>query len=486
MILAAFVVSLVAAAELARPFRAASIAFDSQVAVLHWHRISGGQVLEMFVTTTSKPLLTAVYGLLHTISSDWRPVAWTGILMFAVGVAAASLLARRVAGPAAAGFAAVSLAGTGSLAFDVGHALAMPWALAGWAAAGLAVTSARPRYGLAGVVLLLTALARIETLVLAAAIGLTIVGARAMGRNPPRRAWLTVLVPLAAVPVMCVHDWLLARDPFLWLAVAPRYSVITDLAVLSPLEVVSLLVGRYAALGGLTLLAAVGVAWLIRWREEPAVAPLVGGLIGLGPAMAAFLVVLASRETFVSERYAAPVDVAVAFTAGIGIAAIRLRPGGGPSSRPPAPWRPLATAAIGAIAAALLVWPMGLLAPTVRSAVADNLSAAADLSRVVPALDELLAEQPFVAGEPRLAVPGRLGPRIAVDLAIPLTAIANTDALNPDTITPGLVIFHHRRAERRPSAQSFLEIDAPSVIRGITLEPLAADPERGWWIVVSR
>src|SRR5688572_17214466 len=76
MIVAAFLVALGAAAELARPFRGASIAFDSQVAVLHWQRISGGQVLEMFVTTTSKPVLTVAYGLLHAISGDWRTVAW--------------------------------------------------------------------------------------------------------------------------------------------------------------------------------------------------------------------------------------------------------------------------------------------------------------------------------------------------------------------------------------------------------------------------
>jgi hypothetical protein len=69
---------------------------------------------------------------------------------------------------------------------------------------------------------------------------------------------------------------------------------------------------------------------------------------------------------------------------------------------------------------------------------------------------------------------------------LPLTAIANTDAIDEDTLTPGLVIFHHRRAERRPSLHAFLEIDAPAVVRGIRLEPIAADPERGWWIVVSR
>lgn len=487
MIVAAFLVALGAAAELARPFRGSSIAFDSQVAVLHWQRITGGQVLEMFVTTTSKPVLTVAYGLLHAISGDWRAVAWAAILVFALGVAAASLLAWRVAGPAAAGFAAVALAGAGSLAFDVGHALAMPWALAGWAAAGLAVTSDRPRHALAGVALLVAALARIETLVLVAAIGLALAAVTAMGRSTPRRAWLTVVVPLAALPVMCIHDWLLARDPFLWLAVAARYSVITDLAVLSPLEVISLLVSRYAALGGLALLAALGVASLIRRRDHAAFGPIVAGLLGLGPAMAAFLVVLALRGTFVSDRYAAPIDVAVVLAAAIGIAAIRLAPAEGSSSQPlPARWRPLGTAVIGAIAAGVLVWPTGLLAPALRSAVADNLASAADLGRVVPALDEVLARRRAVEGVPRLAVPGTLGPRIAVDLAMPLTAIANTDAIDEDTLTPGLVIFHHRRAERRPSLHSFLEIDAPAVIRGIRLEPIAADPERGWWIVVSR
>jgi hypothetical protein len=230
------------------------------------------------VSTTPKPLLTVIYGLLHTVTNDWRPIAWATILAFGLAISGVGALVSRVAGPVAGAFSAVAVVSAPALLSDVGYSLATPWALLGWVAAGLAVCANRPRYGLAGFALLLATLARIETLVVVG-LALTIMAAGATARRPlPRRAWLVPLIAMGALPLMCLHDWLLSGDPLFWTTVAVRYSQATDLAILSPREVLLFLAGRYGAVGALTILAAIGVARLIVDRRYA----LVIGLLGLG------------------------------------------------------------------------------------------------------------------------------------------------------------------------------------------------------------
>ena len=202
-----------------------------------------------------------------------------------MGIAGVGALVSRITGPVAGAFSAVAVLAAPTLLFDVGYALATPWALLGWVAAGPAVTAERPRYGLAGLALLLATLARIETLVVVG-LALSVLAMASIARWPvPRRAWLVPLIALGALPVMCLHDWLLSGDPPLWSTVAVRYSQTTDLAVLSPREVMLFLAGRYAATGAVTLLAMFSLARLIVGRRYA----LVVGLPGLGPGVATFL-----------------------------------------------------------------------------------------------------------------------------------------------------------------------------------------------------
>ena len=202
-----------------------------------------------------------------------------------MGIAGVGALVSRITGPVAGAFSAVAVLAAPTLLFDVGYALATPWALLGWVAAGLAVTAERPRYGLAGLALLLATLARIETLVVVG-LALSVLAMASIARWPvPRRAWLVPLIALGALRVMCLHDWLLSGDPLLWSTVAVRYSQTTDLAVLSPREVMLFPAGRYAATGAVTLLAMFGLARLIVGRRYA----LVVGLPGLGPGVATFL-----------------------------------------------------------------------------------------------------------------------------------------------------------------------------------------------------
>src|SRR4029077_15638140 len=77
---------LLVGAWVIRPFSAGPVGFDSAASVIHFDRIISGQGLEAFVTATPKPLLTVMYGLVHSIVPDWRAISWLAILGLAVAL----------------------------------------------------------------------------------------------------------------------------------------------------------------------------------------------------------------------------------------------------------------------------------------------------------------------------------------------------------------------------------------------------------------
>jgi hypothetical protein len=482
-----FLLALVVGLELARPLRSASVAFDSQVAVVHFDRIVSGRPIEVFLSTTPKPLLTVIYGSLHALTGDWRPIAWAAILAFGLAIAGVGALVGRAAGPVAGAFSALAVLASPTLLFDVGFALATPWALLGWVAAGLALTAERPRYGLAGLALFLASLARLETLVLVGVALVVLIGSHVTRNAAPRRAWLVPLIGFAALLVMGAHDWLLSGDPLLWSKVAIRYTEETTLHVLSPGEVVAFLIGRYAVVGAVSLLAVIGVIRLFAARQFA----IAFGLIGLGPGVAAFLVFLAMRGIFVSDRYAASIDIAVAAAAGVALGGISIDVLERIASTFPRLTGAGTTAGVvaAAVAAVLMTWPQGPFNDTLRSQVRTNLDAGADADR---AASTIMAELATTTSRPSplLYVPTSVQPRMAVDLGLSLTEVEGTDGLTIDlaekTLQAGEVVVHDRRAERHPGALAALEVTGRTVIGGLTIEPLLADPRRGLWVLAVR
>lgn len=194
---------------------------------------------------------------------------------------------------------------------------------------------------------------------------------------------------------------------------------------------------------------------------------------------------------FVSERYAAPIDSAVLLSAGIGFGGLspdlfdqsvaRLR-----ATR----WTPRGRQALAVtasvVAAIVLAWPHGSFDPTLRMQVRQSLVAAIDADRAVPILAASLPSRSQVA-PPTLLVPSSVGPRLVVDLGIRLTAIGWTDRLIVDPAVgiprAGQVVYHDRQAEHRPDALAAFQITASTKRGDLTLEPLAVDPARGFWIV---
>ena len=494
--LALFVAALIVGAELARPLRSASVAWDSQAAVLYFERIVSAHRLEAFVPTNPKPLLTVIFGALYHLTGDWRTLAWATLLAYATGVTLTAALATRVAGWIAGVIVGTLLMLNANLLFDVGYALAVPFALVGWAVAGLACSSRTPHYTIAGLALACATLARLETVALIGMIMLALAWATIAPRRwrvaaAPRAAWLVPGIALLALPVMLVHDQLLIGDPMYWASVAPRYAASGRAHVPSLREVVGGMASHYWAMGAVLLLGIVGFAAALRARRWwIAVA-----IVGLGPGVAALLFWLAFRGVIVPPRYVAPIDVALIFSAGIGAATIGeaafARAGRSFGKRLGDSWRRRMDVAIVAGAAVLLAGPYWAVNPDLRAQVRDSLQVGieADLVRG-PMAAALATSGAADGGQPRVMVPGVVTIRLALDLGLSLQQVSGVDPSRIDIAggypPRGVIVFHSTAGDGDAPGWSELEIEAPRRVAGRELVPLATDPKAGYWVVAIR
>jgi hypothetical protein len=493
--------ALAIGAWLARPFATASIAFDSQVAVVDFSRLLAGRHVTEFLSTTPKPLLTFIFGPLELLTHDWRTLAWATLLAFAFGVVLTAELARRMSGTAAWAFVGVGLAGSGALLFDVGYSLAIPWALVGWSVAGLAVSRPQPRYGVAGVALLLATLARLETVLIISLAVIVLAAcelpfiARALERRrigrPPRRAWL-ILIGFGALLVMGLHDLLIYGDPLFWSTVASRYSA-GDPNVLSPLALFRLIGKHYLEIWPLVILALVGAWRLIRVQAWAVVL----GLVAMGPGMAAFLLFLAFRRISVPDRYLAPIDISAIVAAGIGtawllgLALARVQHRLGKARRRT---RPSKAGAIGASAllAIVVAWPTGILDAGLRTSVDGSLALAADLDQMMPSLRAIVDRTPGAqtvpmakGTAPLLLAPRAYQPRLSLDLGVPGTMLGDVSAWASSAGShpiAGQFIVHDLNADGSAAAFGPYETSVAITLDGVRIVPVASDPLRGWWI----
>ena len=491
-----FGATVIVGAELARPIRSASISFDSAATVLYFQRIVSGQPLEAFVTTTPKPLLTVLFGIVHAITHDWRSLAWLTLLANGVGVTMTAYLASRLAGPVAAAFVGVALIDNANLLTDVGFAAATPYALAGWALAGLALTGVRPRYGLAGLGLALASLARVETLII---VGVALIGLAWVSWAPrgwrfgavPRRAWVVPLVSLTALPVMLVHDQLLTGDPLYWMKVPTVYGAGFSGTLPTAVDVIRTMAGHYWAMGGVVLLAVLGSLRLLEQRR----AAVLAGLVALGPGVAAVLVFLAARHANVPVRYLAAVDVAVIFAAGVGIASIAVRAGDWQTLRRAservrvlgASILPVGAAALAAVVLSGFYWQQN---PALRTTVHDSLRLALDTDQVEPYLSVAAASNAPAAGKPSILVPVPVQPRVAVDLGRSLLEVGPISASRIDipggNPSAGQVLFHDRASDGTDPRWADFETTISRTVGPITLVPVYVDAARGIWVIAVR
>jgi hypothetical protein len=486
-----------------RPDRAGQVGFDAAASVLYFERIVAGRHLEAFISATPKPLFTILYGAIHAVTGDWRPISWLAIAAYGVAIVLLTELVWRTAGLAAAGFAAVGAIGSTVLLEDASLAYAVSWAVIGWTSAALLVTAARPRYALAGLALALAGMARFETLLLdvliaAILVALQLASRRRPGLAPPRAAWW-LLLGFLSLPVQMLHDFLLTGDPF-WSESVPALAS-RGVPVMTPLELVRWIGGHYVPLAPLLLLAALGVVVLVASRRWA----ILVGLAALGPGILAFLVFLSARGTYVSDRYLGPPDLVVLFSAAIGVGALRiplLRAGLAGIRR-----RDLRRAALGAGGAAMggalalaLVRPFAPHDPSLTRTIAANLTASVHVADTEPAIGTALDAIPGSrditppADAPddgiALLVPVLLRPRVAVDLDVPLSRIGGTNgsrlATDGTYPAPGQLVYHDRIGDPPVPAFDILEVSVPTDSGSIRVDPLVADPARGVWLDLIR
>ena len=318
-----FVIAAVLAFRFVQPLTASPVGYDTAASVLYFQRIIHGQVLERPYAATPKALMTVVDGLLYALGG-WRAISLSAVLAFAVVVTGGAALAGRLAGPAAATFAFVSLLGSRPLLLDTSLAYATPWAAIFLLIAAFGALAAPRRYAVIGLSLGAATLCRLESIVvLVGAVGAIaawwVAARRGREAPPPRAAWL-VSLGLLAIPIMLIHDWILIRDPMYWAGVSAGYAISYPSSIQSPPQITLWLIRHYMSMPLLTGLAIVGGIALVLRRHIP----LATGLLLLGPGVGAFIILLAARGTYVSSRYVYLADLAVVAAAAVGVAAIRL------------------------------------------------------------------------------------------------------------------------------------------------------------------
>lgn len=493
--LALFAVSTATALAVIRPDLVGQVGYDSAASVIYWDRIVAGQRMEAFVTATPKPWLTVLYGVLYGLTHDWRAINVATILAFGLAVTLGAVLAWRVAGPIAAGFAALGLLGSATLFNDMADSYAVAWALLGWLVAGLALSRPRPRYAVAGIALALGGMARLESVIVPGLALLVLVALAIRARwwgaaPPPRGAWL-VLIGLAAVPVQAIHDLLLTGDPLF----SSKVPVIGSTGMrISLLGVGHQIFNHYRPFLALIILALIGaVALLLRRRWAMAI-----GLAAIGPGIGAFLLFLGARGIYVSYRYTIPIDLALVMSAAVGAAWLRVEWLAAFASRLQGWLRPATGIAVGAVLALAIAGPFAPLDPAVRASIALRRNVYADAEQVRPVLAGALSAEPGAFampshpdpytgksdGPPAVVVPVLLRPRFVVELGLPLSQVAGisatglgTDGTNP---APGQLIYHDRLYDRPGNGYGLIEADQTVQVGQIRIELLYRKAPSVW------
>jgi hypothetical protein len=498
-VLAASVVFVAAAAvglSVVRPLAVGPIGPDAAAPVIEFQRLLAGQQLEGYLSQTSKPLLTLVYGVARVGTGDWRSVSLLAIGSFALFVATAALLAGRVAGLAAATFAAVALGLYPQLLVDVTFAYGASWALLACAVAGMAVLADRPRYGVAGVALALGALARPEILAVTAfAIAVLVVAwliSRVGRSSAPSRRTLLLALGLLALPVLAIHDWALTGDPLFWATTAAANSVGQGnvRSLLGVIRFVGHHILRLAPLLPFATIALVGFIVQGRWREAV--------VVSIVPAaVATFFIASGARGTAIDSRYLLPIDVSLAWAAAVGVGALnapvirrRLR------RETPRRLRRLTTRSVLPIVAGLVLGvalaPSWLMAPSAHRSAARQRAKEANAALAFSTLRDLMGDVPQWRGSKPtdaitlVLIPVRLRAQGIVDLDLPLWAGTKlypsmVDPANGQP-APGTILYHDKRDDKPASIWASVEVDRPTVVGQLRLIPLFVDAAAGIWI----
>ena len=316
------------------------------------------------------------------------------------------------------------------------------------------------------------------------------------------RTALPLLLGALALPLACLHDFLLTGRPLYWLGVPGAYTALVypDLTSLSPFEAIRKEIVYFEPAAVLLLLALVGGVWLLLSRRRAmavALAFLAGGVL-------VTLVLLAWRAVFISVRYYEEADAAILLAAAIGTAALigwsleRVpgRAAGGDRRMVFAPGLIAAVLAVGVVAVDV---PRG----TVDGQIAPSRQGYAALETAIPTLSSLLAGAEgktitvqganYPVADPsscRVFIPRPFVPVVSVEIGVPVTALGDSylgfrDGKYP--LKPGQWVLHIVAADGSGGVYAPFEHALPTVLvaadgQSLSIVPVMANPAQGLWL----
>lgn len=481
---------------------------DSVASVLYWQRLINGQRLESFVPTTPKPLLTVVYGVLYSLTGDWRALTVASLAAGAVSIGLAARLATRLGGVAAAVVVVVAMLAWPDFLVEVAHGNSFVWALMFWLIAGVLMTADRPHPWQAGIALALAGIARTETMWLMVAVICCVAFVAWQTMRGRDRTMLVAVAPLLigllAVPLTCLHDLLITGRPLYWLSVPSAYTTLVtpNLAPIAPFRTIRGALGHYRPAAPLLILAAVGLVRVVASKRRA----IALALLSLGCGVILTLAYLSWRAVFITTRYYEEADAPTLLLAAIGSATVlswlALRLAG---KRPRLNrWVPLATAAV---AAALAVGVVAVDVPhdVVQPQLVATSAGYAALTKQIPALKTILtgAKGATVAvtgvsypvADPRacrIFVPRAFLSLIAVETGAPLDTLGDSFLAFRDrsyaTLSPGQYVLHITSVDGVGGSYEPFEHSSQVVLkvapdRSVRITPVYADDAQGVWLM---
>jgi hypothetical protein len=492
---------------LVRPLAGATNDTDSMATVLYFDRIVHGQRLEAFVPTTPKPLLTLAYGLAWSLTGDWRSLTILTIGAGALAVGFAARLAGRLAGPGAAAFAVIGLLVWPEFQQEVANANSFVWGLGLWLLAGVLITADRPRPWLAGLALLLAGLVRTETIwllaVAVASVGFLALRALRGGDRRAFRTALPLLLGALAIPLACLHDWLLTGRPLYWLGVPAGYTAqaYPNLAAVAPLSTLKSEAVHFEPMWPLLGLAILGGLTLMATRHRTVAL----ALAALAAGVLATLVLLAWRGVYISARYYEEADAAVLLAAAVGgawLAGWAVDRTRGRASD----WLRSRAAGLGwgavlvAVAAVALVGSSGNLDSQLMPGRDSNARLAEQLPRLESVLGGASGAVIAVSGVDypvvdqrscRAFVPRRMVAEISVETGTPTTALCDSYLAfrdgNEAALRSGQWVLHVAAADGSAGVYSPFEHSTTTTVIGsggtpVELVPVFVDQAEGVWL----
>jgi len=318
-----------------------------------------------------------------------------------------------------------------------------------------------------------------------------------------------LLLGALAVPLDCLHDWLLTGRPLYWLSVPSGYTALIspNLAPSSPLETIKNELVHYRPALPLVGLAIVGLIALVLVKRRAiafALSSLVGGVL-------LTVIYLSWRAVFVTPRYYEEADAPLLLLAAIGTGAVVVWLVGRAMGERQGwhRWRQLVSGGVAAVLALGVVVvdvPHGAVEPQLDQVASGYAAVESQVTTLRVILEAAPGGVPpgrttnvsgvsypvTDAASCRVFVPRAFLPLIAVETGAPLDALGDSYLAfrggDYGELNPGQYVLHVAATDGRGGAYAPFEHPSQTVLRvsadrTVLVTPVYSDDNQGVWLV---